>query len=91
MQIRWTPDATGDLERIAGYLKEHHPSYAESTVRELNAAVQSLQTFPRLGRVGREEGTRELVFGRLPYVAVYRVKDDAIEVLRVWHGAQNRL
>jgi plasmid stabilization system protein ParE len=58
MQIRWTPDATGDLERIAGYLKEHHPAYAESTVRELNAAVQSLQTFPRLGlsveRKGRE-------------------------------------
>ncbi|HVT97994.1 MAG TPA: type II toxin-antitoxin system RelE/ParE family toxin [Acidobacteriaceae bacterium] len=91
MQIRWTPNATDDLERIAAYLKEHHPGYAESTVRELNANVQSLQKFPRLGRLGREEGTRELVFGRLPYVAVYRVKDEAVEVLRIWHAAQNRL
>jgi addiction module RelE/StbE family toxin len=90
MRIRWTPDAAGDLEQIADYLKEHHSSYAESTVRELYATVQSLKTFPRLGRPGREEGTRELIFGRLPYVAVYRVKDEAIEVLRIWHSARNR-
>jgi toxin ParE1/3/4 len=81
--------AADDLERIADYLKEHHSNYAESTIRELYATVESLKAFPRIGRVGREEGTRELVFGRLPYIVVYRVKDEAIEVLRIWHAAQN--
>ena len=66
MQIRWTPNATDDLEQIADYLKKHHPGYAESTVRELNAAVQSRQAFPRLGRPGREDGTRELVLAGYP-------------------------
>ena len=42
------------------------------------------------GRVGREEGTRELVFTSLPYVAVYRVKEQTIQVLRIYHGAQER-
>jgi len=82
--------AADDLERIADYLKEHNSSYAESTVRELFATVESLKTFPRIGRVGREEGTRELVLGRMPCTVVYRVKDEAIEVLRIWHAAQNR-
>lgn len=90
MQIRWTPDAADDLIQIAEYLKEHHPGDAESTVRDLNAAIQTLQTFPRLGRPGREDGTREFVLSRLPYVAVYRVRDDAVEVLRIWHAARNR-
>jgi plasmid stabilization system protein ParE len=42
------------------------------------------------GRAGREEGTRELLFPPLPYVAVYRVKEESIEILRIYHGAQER-
>jgi toxin ParE1/3/4 len=45
---------------------------------------------PNRGRPGREEGTRELVFSPLPYVAVYRVKGQCIEVVRIYHGAQDR-
>ncbi len=90
MRIRWTPHAADDLEQIADYLKEHRSGHAESTVRELYATLQSLRALPRLGRPGREEGTREFVVGRLPYIAVYRLKDDAIEILRIWHAAQNR-
>ena len=41
-------------------------------------------------RVGREEGTRELLFPPLPYVAVYRLKERSIEVLRIYHAAQDR-
>ena len=40
--------------------------------------------------MGREEGTRELPFAPLPYVAVYRVKHRTIEVLRIHDGAQDR-
>ena len=45
---------------------------------------------PHRGRVGREEGTRELVFTSLPYVAAYRVKEQTIEILHIYHGAQDR-
>jgi toxin ParE1/3/4 len=45
---------------------------------------------PYRGRPGREEGTRELLFPPLPYIAVYRVNKDAIEVLRIYHPAQDR-
>jgi plasmid stabilization system protein ParE len=34
-------------------------------------------------------GRRELVFSGLPYVAVYKVKQHAVEIVRIWHGAQD--
>lgn len=54
------------------------------------AAIQSLKEWPHRGRIGREEGTRELLFPPLPYIAVCRVKKQSIEVLRIYHGVQER-
>ncbi len=48
----------------------------------------SLRAFPHRGRPGRIAGTREVV--RAPYIVVYRVMPDAVEILRIYHGAQNR-
>jgi hypothetical protein len=35
-----------------------------------------------MGRTGRAPGTRELVINRTPYVAIYRVKRDSIQIVR---------
>ncbi len=90
MRIRWTPTAADDLEHIKDYLTEHYPHLAWSTVFELYEAIRSLKTFPQRGRPGREPGTHELVFSRLPYIAVYRIKEQTVEVLHIHHAAQNR-
>ena len=90
MRIRWTRAAAEDLEHIKNYITEHFPEFAESTVLELYETIRSLKTSPRRGRLGREEGTRELVLSRLPYIVAYRIKEQAVEVLHIFHGAQNR-
>lgn len=90
MRIRWTPAAASDLESIKSYLSQHFPHLAQSTVKELYANIHSLGNTPYRGRRGREDGTRELISGRLPYVTVYRVKGSAVEILHIWHAAQNR-
>ena len=72
------------------YLTEHYPHLARPTVLELYEAIRSLKTFPQRGRPGREPGTHELVFSRLPYIAVYRIKEQTVEVLHIHHAAQNR-
>ena len=90
MRIQWTPAAAADLQNLSDYLKDHHPHYRQPTMRKVYAAVQSLKEWPHRGRAGREEGTRELLFPPLPYIAVYRVKGQSIEVLRIYHGAQER-
>jgi addiction module RelE/StbE family toxin len=90
MRIRWTRAAAEDLEKIKDYLTEHYPQFAQSTVVDLYEAIRSLKTSPRRGRLGREEGSRELVMPQLPYIVAYRIKDQAIEILHIHHGARNR-
>jgi plasmid stabilization system protein ParE len=49
-----------------------------------------LQTFPNRGRASiRMAGRRELVFPPLPYIVVYQVTQDTVEISRVFHGAQD--
>lgn len=91
MRIRWTSAAVADLEHISHYLKDHYPHYAQPTMRKLYETIRSLKDSPHRGRPGREDGTREILFPPLPYVAVYRVKQEYIEVLRIYHAAQNRV
>jgi len=75
MRIRWTPAAAADLQNISDYLKEHHPHYRQPTMRKLYETIRSLKQSPHRGRPGSEEDTREILFAPLPYVAVYRVKE----------------
>ncbi len=91
MRIRWTPAAAEDLENIKCYLTEHYPHLARSTVLELYETIRSLKTLPNRGRLGHKEGTRELIFTRLPFMAVYRVKHDTVEILHIRHSAQRQL
>jgi plasmid stabilization system protein ParE len=91
MRIRWTPPAAQDMQGISDYLKERHPQYRLPTMRKLYRKIQSLKQTPHLGRPGRIEGTREIVFTPLPYVGVYRVEDEIVEIWRIWHAAQERL
>jgi toxin ParE1/3/4 len=90
VRIRWTPAAAADLRQINDYLKSRHPRYRQPTMRKLYEAIQSLKLSPHRGRIGREPETRELLFLPLPYIAVYRIKEQSIEVLRIHHAAQNR-
>jgi len=90
MRIRWTPAAADDLAQISEYLGEHYPSYRQATMRKPFHTIRSLKDSPNRGRAGHEPGTRELLFPPLPDIAVYRIKDETIQVLRIDHAAQDR-
>lgn len=90
MRLRWTPSAAADLEHILEYLQRRLPQFANPTVVRIYERIRSLKTTPFLGRPGIEEGTRELVLSPLPYIVVYRMKDEFVEILRIYHGAQDR-
>ena len=89
MRIRWAPAAADDLEGIHSYLRENHPPFAHKTIRKLYDAARSLKQFPHRGRIGRVEGTRELVMAPLPYVIVYGMQEDTVQILRVIHGSRD--
>jgi toxin ParE1/3/4 len=90
MRIRWTPPAVTDLQNFSDYLKEHHPHYRQPTMRKLYDRIRALKEQPHIGRPGRIEGTREILFPPMPYIAVYRVHGETIEIWRIFHTAQDR-
>jgi len=88
MSVRWSPAAAENLSRIFDYIRPDNLFAAERVVRTIYDSAGSLESFPYRGRVGRVEGTRELVLPSLPFVIVYRVLEDAVEIAAVLHGGQ---
>jgi addiction module RelE/StbE family toxin len=89
MEVRWAPRAVRDLEHIFKRIERDNAAAARNVVQTIYAGCVSLADFPQRGRPGRTRGRRELIFPGLPYVAVYKVNDYAVEISRIWHGAQD--
>jgi addiction module RelE/StbE family toxin len=90
VSVIWREEARNDINRITRYIAEENPIAARQIARELFLAGESLSVFPRRGRHGRVPGTHELVI-LSPYLIIYEVTSfNDVEILNVWHGAQNR-
>jgi len=89
VEVRWSPKAFEDLERIFKHIEADNPTAARDVIQTLYDGCASLKAFPNRGRVGRMKGRRELVFPPLPYIVVYQVKEQAVEISRVYHAAQH--
>src|SRR3712207_5195896 len=91
VRIEWTADAPADFEQISTWIEDERTlALANRRCRRVRDAVQALRRQPALGRIGRVCGTRELVIPGTPWISVYRVNSDVIQILRILHGAQNR-
>jgi toxin ParE1/3/4 len=80
--------ALHNLDHHANYIARNDPIAARNTVQRIQAAVDQLAQYPNLGRSGRVRLTRELIVGGTPWIIVYRIRADAVEIIRVLHGAQ---
>jgi plasmid stabilization system protein ParE len=93
MVIRWTPLAINDLKSISSHIERHRNlTTANRVCRIIYDAVQILRRFPESGKGGIEEGTREFVVPTMPsYIVAYRlIRPETVQILRIWHGAQER-
>ena len=89
MRIRWSDPALRDFTQICDYIDEHgSAAIARRVALQIYESIGTLSGFPESGRTGRKPETRELVFAGLPYVAIYRITNDSVDVLRILHGAQ---
>lgn len=87
--IVFTDAATADLQQIREHIGRDNPDAASRIAVQIIAACDRLEHLPERGRPGLVPGTRELT-ALWPYVVVYRVTSETVEILRVWHGAQER-
>jgi toxin ParE1/3/4 len=88
VHVKWLEVALDSLISEAEYISQDSPAAADRTVVAVLHAVEILKRFPASGRPGRVAGTRELVVSGTPYIVPYRVRDDTIELLLVFHAAR---
>ena len=90
IEVRWSLPAAEDLEHICEWIERDNPEAARRVARTIYDGCARLKDSPHLGRASsRMDGRRELTFAPLPYIVVYQVKADSVEISRIFHGAQD--
>lgn len=84
--------AYDDLDRIYAWIAKDRPRSADEVVDRTLDNAERLGRFPHMGHVGKVAGTLEWVVPGLPYIIVYKVDAsiDVVDVVAVFHGAQDR-
>jgi len=88
MRVKWLRKALLNLDCEANYIAQDNPKSAAEFVLHLRDSALTLGDQPNMGRPGRITGTRELVIARFPYILPYRVRNNTVEILRVFHTAR---
>jgi addiction module RelE/StbE family toxin len=91
MKVRVTRRAGDDLDGIFDYLNERSPLAANAVMRAIRGAIDIVAAYPQASPLTSISGVRAKIVKRYRYVIFYRIRPDAVEVLRVRHGAQETL
>ena len=91
-KLRWSPEAVQDLARLREFLGTKNAAAAARAAGRIMQAATLLRDQPELGRGFEDEEWREMVApaGRGAYLLRYRVEEDAIVIVRVWHAREER-
>lgn len=85
--LEWKATAIADLVAILDYISDDNPDAAQALKDEIEHKTSLLPDHPQLYRVGRVDGTREMVV-RPNYIVVYAESPEIVTVLRILHAAQ---
>ena len=89
MKIEWTERAFDDMRRISDYISQDNRPAAKKLIQGFRRSAKHLALHPFLGRRTEFEGVRELVV-HPNYLLSYRVGTERIQILQLWHVAQQR-
>ncbi|MDN5849164.1 MAG: type II toxin-antitoxin system RelE/ParE family toxin [Nitrococcus sp.] len=88
-QLRWTPSALADVQRLYRFLAPENPDAARRAVKAIRSGAKILAHQPHLGRPleGMEPEFRVWLidFGGAGYVVLYRLDGGAPLILAVRH------
>lgn len=89
MKIQFTPSARAQFLSALSYIQRDKPSAAINFRKKAEQILRRLADFPESGRIipkFPELPYREIIIS--PYRFFYRVRDDIVWILAVWHGVQ---
>ena len=91
MRLQWTGKARSDLKRLHEFLAPVNKPAAARAVKALVAGPALLLEHPRIGERLEEFAPREVrrIFVDA-YEMRYEIQGEAIYILRLWHGREDR-
>ena len=93
MKIVWTEPAVADLEATRDFIARDSEHYAAQFIGRIIAAVEPLESLPRMGRrvpeavADPEQEIREVLFQA--YRIIYRLAHERVEILAVVQGSRD--
>ena len=89
LTLRWSIKALIDFDEAQAYIAQENAFAGQAVADRIWQASLRLLESPHIGRPGVEQDTRHWVVQRTPYLIVYRVNGEELEILRVWHGRRD--
>ncbi|HSO46588.1 MAG TPA: type II toxin-antitoxin system RelE/ParE family toxin [Rhizobiaceae bacterium] len=88
MKLSWTAPALVDVANIDRWLsQEADPKVALKQIERIRGRARRLRDFPQIGQqIGA--AWRSVPVQKTPYILVYRIRNDRVEILRVRHNRQ---
>ena len=93
MQIIWSNEASGDVERLFVFLSNENREAAMRALDAMENSVNMLADFPEIGRPmndGTENRELFIPFGSASYVLRYIIEEEKVVIIRAWHSRENR-
>jgi toxin ParE1/3/4 len=87
--LHWARSALRDMRTASQFIARTDRPATDRVLDTIEKACHLLRDYPDLGRMGRIEGTREMVIPGLPYLVIYTCNDTTIHITRILHGAQD--
>ena len=89
MRLKWSSIARLQYVDQISYVGDRNLPAALNIKEKIKTAVDKLLTHPEIGRVGRCEGTREMVVSGTPIIIVYTIGQGEIFIVSVLHTVQD--
>ncbi|MBC8431257.1 MAG: type II toxin-antitoxin system RelE/ParE family toxin [Desulfobacterales bacterium] len=89
MKVKFTPSAKTQFLSALSYIRKDKPSAAINFRKGAEKILRRLGDFSESGRIIPEFPElpyREVIIS--PYRFFYKIKDDVVWIVAVWHGAQ---
>lgn len=93
LRIEITDDAATQIAAAVAWWAEHRPTAPGAVLEDLDRILDLLCVQPAMGTRARRaslSGVRRVTLSRIRYYVYYRVVDDAVQVLAVWHTSRGR-
>lgn len=92
LKLIWSPAARADLIRLREFIEPHNPDAARRAAEALKKAAGLLLEHPAIGARLEDREDRELFipYGQRGYIMRYRLHEETVVIVRVWHVREDR-